>query len=124
MVEESKYSIEVIKKHFNKELVMPKEDNESFKNSTRSWIYDNAYVRNDVKVRGHCHITGKYRVSALRDRNINLKLNDKIPVVIYNLKKIHARVIIQELRKFRLKTNVILNGLGKYMSFTINKFYQ
>ena len=30
---------------------------------------------NDVKVRDHCHITGKYRDSAHRDCNINVKLN-------------------------------------------------
>ena len=31
ITEESKYCTEVIKKHFNKELVMTKEDNEDFK---------------------------------------------------------------------------------------------
>ena len=38
MIGESKYCSEVIKKHFNKELVMVKEDNEDFKNSTKCWI--------------------------------------------------------------------------------------
>ena len=35
MIEESKQHNEVTKKHFNKELVMTKEDNENFKNSTK-----------------------------------------------------------------------------------------
>ena len=26
---------------------------------TKCWIYDNEYIDNDVKVRHHCHITGK-----------------------------------------------------------------
>ena len=60
-----------MKQHFNKELVMTKEDNEDFKNSTKCWICDNDYVDNDVKVRGHSHITGNYRGSAKRDCNIN-----------------------------------------------------
>ena len=34
MIEESKNSSGVIKKNFNKELVMTKVDNENFKNST------------------------------------------------------------------------------------------
>ena len=34
MIEESKYCSEVMKKHFNKELVMAKEDNEYFENPT------------------------------------------------------------------------------------------
>ena len=70
MIEESKYCSEVMKKHFNKELMMIKEGNENFKNAPRSvicWICDNDYIDNDVKVRDHCHITGKYRGSAHRD---------------------------------------------------------
>ena len=39
------------KKHFNKELVMTKEDNEDFENSTKSWICVNDYIDGDVKVR-------------------------------------------------------------------------
>ena len=48
MIEESKYCSDVMKKHFNKELEMTKEDNEDFKNSTKCWICDNDYVDNDV----------------------------------------------------------------------------
>ena len=75
MIEESKHCSEVMKKYFNKELVMIKEDNEDFKNSTKCCICDIDYTDNDVKVRDHCHSTGKYRGSAHRDCNINLKLN-------------------------------------------------
>ena len=60
--------------HFNKELVMTEEDYENFENSSKCWICDNDYVNNnDLKVRDYCHITGKYRGSAHRDCNINLK---------------------------------------------------
>ena len=65
MIEESKYCDEVMKEHLNKEHVMTKEDNEDFKNSIKFWICENGYVDNDVKVRYHCHITGKYRSSAI-----------------------------------------------------------
>ena len=67
--------------------VMSKEDNEGFKNSTKCWIWDNDYIDNDVKVRHHCHITGKYRGSAHRDCNINFKLNHEINILFHNLKK-------------------------------------
>ena len=72
MVEESKYCNEVIKKHFNKELVMTKVGNDNFKNSTKYWICDDDYIDTDVKVRDNCHIAGKYRGSAHRDCNISL----------------------------------------------------
>ena len=60
---------------------MTKEDKEDFNNFTKCWICHNDYVDNDIKVRYHCHITGKYRGSTLIDCNINLKLNQKIPIV-------------------------------------------
>ena len=124
MIEESKYCSEVMKKYFNKERVMTKEDDEDFKNCAKFWICDNNYIDTDAKVRDHCHVTGKYRGSAHRDRNINLKLNHKIPIVFHNRKNYDSHLIMQELRKFNLKISVIPNGLEKYMSFTINnKFY-
>ena len=55
MIEEKKYCSAVMKKYFNKELVMTKEDNECFENSAKFWICD---IDNDVKARNHCHITG------------------------------------------------------------------
>ena len=67
----------MMKKHFNKELVMNKQYHEYFWNSTKYWISDNDYVDNDVKIRDHCHNTGKYRGSSYRDYNINLKLDYK-----------------------------------------------
>ena len=38
MIEESKYCSDVMKKHFNKELVMTKKDNEDFESCTKCWI--------------------------------------------------------------------------------------
>ena len=36
---------------------MTKEDDEGFANLFNCWIYDNAYVEYNVKVRNHCYIT-------------------------------------------------------------------
>ena len=41
MIEENKYCCDAMKKHFNKKLVMIKEDIDDFKNSTKCWICDN-----------------------------------------------------------------------------------
>ena len=84
-------SSDVTKKYFNKELVIAKEGDEYSKNSNKCWICDDYYIDNDVKVRDHCHITGKYRGSAHRGCNINVKLNHKMSVVFYNQKNmIHS----------------------------------
>ena len=118
MIEKRKYCNEMMKKHFNKELVMTRQDNEDFENSTKCWICDNNYIDTDVKVRDHCQITGKYIGSARKDCS-KIK-SHKITVVFYNLKYDASHLIMQELGKFNLTVNVILNGLEKYMSFNIN----
>ena len=58
MIEESKYCSNVMKKHFNKELVITVKYNDDFENLTKRWISDYYYIENDVKVRDHCHIIG------------------------------------------------------------------
>ena len=123
MIKESKYCNDVMKKYFDKELVMTNEGKKIFKNSTKCWICDNDYIDNDVKVIDHYHITEKYVGSAHRDCKINLKLNYKIPVVFHNLKNYDSHLFMQELGKFNVKISVISSGLeSKYMSFAINNF--
>ena len=82
---------------------MAKEDDEDFENSSKCWISDSSYVDDDVKVRDHCHITGKYRDAAHRSCNINVKLNHKIAVVFHSLKNHDSHLIMQELGKIYLK---------------------
>ena len=55
-----------------------------------------------------------------RDCNSNVKSNHKIPVAFHNLNNYDSHLIMQQLGKFILKSNVILNGLEKYMSFSNN----
>ena len=71
MIEESNYCTDIMKKHLTKNLwrlneIMKilKDDDES---STKFWICDNVYVKNNIKVTNHCQ-------SAHRDCNINVKL--------------------------------------------------
>ena len=90
---------------------MTKKDNEYFENSTKCWICDNDYIDGDVEVKDHCHITGKHGSSAHRDCNINGKLSHKISVKFHNLKNYDSHLIMLELSRFNLQTNVIPNGL-------------
>ena len=107
-----------MKEHFNKELVMIEKDYEYFENSTKCWICGNAYVDGDVKVTDH----GKYRGSAHRDCNIQVKWNHKIPFVFRNLKNYISHLIMQELDKLNFKINVIENRLEKYILSLISSF--
>ena len=65
---------------------MTKGDNEDFQNSIKCWIFDIDYIDNDVKVRYHSHVTGKYSGSTHRDCHVNVKLNHKMLVIFRILK--------------------------------------
>ena len=101
MLEESKYCSDLMRKHFKKELVMTKKDDDDFENSTKYQICDNVYVDGDVKVRDHCYITGKYRVSTPRDCNIKVKFNHKVVIVLHNLKIMMYILLLRKTRKIR-----------------------
>ena len=46
-----------MKKHFNKNLLMTKQQEEKFQSSNICWICEKIIENDDEKVRDHCHIT-------------------------------------------------------------------
>ena len=64
MLEEVEYCKAVIKKHFNKPLVMTEVDKQHCKTMDGCHICGEKYTDKDVHVRDHCHITRKFRGSA------------------------------------------------------------
>ena len=72
-----------------------------------------------IKVKDHCHATGKYRGVAHTDCNVKVSLNYNTTILFNNLNNYAAHIIMQELGKFDFKTNVIPNRLEKFMSFVI-----
>ena len=84
ILEEYNYSKKVIKKHFNKNLVLSAEDEQRFQSSNKCWICDKLFDVVDNKVRDHCHVTGKYSGSAHWSCNIDLKLTKKVLVIFHN----------------------------------------
>ena len=114
------YSRNVIKKHFNKNLVMTAEENEEFERSNSCWICEKLIEFND-KVRDHCHITDFYRGCAHWKCNVNLKITKKLAVIFHNMGGYGSHLIFKELSKFDCKISVITNGLEKYISFTLNR---
>ena len=104
ILEEDYYCKKVIKKHFNKNLVMSPEDEEIFQSSIKCGICNKLFDVGDNKVRDHCHITGKYRGSAHWGCNINLKLTKK---------HYDSHLTMEEIGKFDVKISVIPNRLEK-----------
>ena len=56
---------------------MSEKDKEPFRSSNTCWISEKVIDDDDEKVRGHCHVTEKFRGTAHWRCNINLQLIKK-----------------------------------------------
>jgi len=136
MLEEVKYCKKVMKKEFNKPLKMMKKDEEEFKKANECYICNKKYTNEDIKVRDHCHITGKYRGSAHQECNLKFKIKPeeiKIPVIFHNLRGYDSHFIMQEIgailknhayknkkrEEKQMNINAIPNNMEKYMAFML-----
>ena len=136
MLEEVKYCKNTMKKFFNIPLKMTKDNEENLKNAKTCHICDIEYTEKDIRVRDHCHITGKYRGSAHQECNLQLKVDPdklKIPVIFHNLRGYDSHFIMQEIgaivknhtyknKKGEMKEmniNAIPNNMEKYMAFML-----
>ena len=73
-------------KHFHKNLIISEEEGNLFQQSNSCWICKKLIDNDEEKVRGHCHVTGKFRGAAHWTCNINLCLTKKVPVIFHNLR--------------------------------------
>ena len=133
MLSEVRYCKKVMKEYFNKPLKMTKDDEEKFQKADKCHICEKKYNKNDVRVRDHCHVTGKYRGSAHNDCNLNFALTGKIPVIFHNLRGYDSHFIMQEIgaivkeheymnkkgEKCQMNINAIPNNMEKYMAFML-----
>ena len=136
MLEEVEYCKAVVKKRFNKPLVMTEDDEQCFRTMDGCHICGEKYTDKDVRVRDHCHITGKFRGSAHQECNLNLRIKPediKIPVIFHNLLGYDNHFIMQQIgeiakkhaymnkrgEKQGLNINAIPNNMEKYMAFML-----
>ena len=136
MLEEVEYCKDIVKKEFNKPLKMTDNDELSFKLEEKCHICNKKYTDKDIRVRDHCHITGKYRGSAHQECNLKLRIDPdrmKIPVIIHNLRGYDSNFIMQEIGAIvkkhtyknnkgletQMSINAIPNNMEKYMAFML-----
>ena len=74
-----------------------------FQQSSSCWTCKKLIDNDEKKIRGHCHVTGRFRDAAHGSCNINLQLTKKIPVIFYNLRGYDSHLIFIELDKFDVK---------------------
>ena len=107
------YCKKVMKKHFNKNFIISEEEEHLFQQNNSCWICEKLINHDNEKVRGHCHVTGKFRGAAHWSYNKNLQLNKKVLIIFPNLKGYGSHLSFCEINKFDVKISVIPNGLEK-----------
>ena len=98
ILEDYQYCKKAVKKHFNKNLIMSKKEEEQFQSNNTCWICKKLIDDDDAKVRDHCHITGKFTGTAHWSCNMNLKLTKKVPVKFHNLRGYNSHLIFCKLK--------------------------
>ena len=91
---EYQYCKKVMKKHFNKNVIMSEAEEEQFQSSNTFWICEKLIDDDDEKVGDHCHGTSKFGGAARWSCNINLQLNKKVPVKFHNLRESQVMTVI------------------------------
>ena len=136
MLQEVEYCKAVIKKQFNRPLVMTKDDEQRFITMDGCHICGEKYTDKGVRVRDHCHITGKFRGPAHQECNLKLRIKPediKIPIIFHNLRGYDSHFIMQQIgeiakkhaymnkkgEKQDLNINAIPNNMEKYMAFML-----
>ena len=136
MLEEVDYCKDIVKREFNKPLKMTDDDELCFRLEEKCHICNKKYTDKDIRVRDHCHITGKYRGSAHQECNLKLRVNPeeiKIPVIFHNLRGYDSHLLMQNIgeiakkhthknskgREMEMQINAIPNNMEKYMAFML-----
>ena len=118
ILKEYQYCKKVMKKHFNKKLIMS-EGKEQFQQSNTCWICEKLIDDDVEKVRDHCHITGKFRGTSHWNFNINLQLTKNVSAIFHNLRCYDSHLIFYELRYFDQK--IIVKPIMQFMNFSLEK---
>lgn len=80
----------------NERMTMTEDDKQNFKSATLCSICNKPFTETNMKVRDHCHRTGKYRGAAHNACNINYFTNRYLPIVFHNLRGYDSHLIIRK----------------------------
>lgn len=102
----------------NIDMIFTKEDENSFLKQKECFICNKFFAANDLKVRDHCHLTGKYRGAAHQSCNLNFKIGNVVPIIYHNL-NYDCHFLIEEIAtRYDGKVKIIPVNNEKYISFS------
>ncbi|KYN18249.1 hypothetical protein ALC57_09442 [Trachymyrmex cornetzi] len=110
-------------KHFSNEnisvLKLTSDEGEKFYNVTHCHICEKPFEVNDLRVRDHCHLTGRFRGAAHSYCNLIYKKSCVIPIFFHNLTGYDAHFIIKDIaNSFEGSVYLLPITKEKYISFT------
>jgi len=107
-------------------LLMTAEDTQKFQRAKECYLCRKAFREQEVKVRDHDHVTGKFRGAAHQICNLLLRRQYKIPVFFHNFRGYDGHLLVAALGKDAQKTKaakekarslrVIGQGMEKYLT--------
>lgn len=111
-----------------KRLVMTEEDMQKFNNAKECYLCRREFHDQQVKVRDHDHVTGKFRGAAHQVCNLLLRRQYKIPVFFHNFRGYDGHLLVAALGEDAQKTRaarekarslrVIGQGMEKYLTLS------
>ena len=123
-----KVFFEILKEHVKrimywkkKEMILlTDEENRSYENQKHCHVCRKLFMKDDKKVRDHCHFTGKYRGAAQFNCDMNYKITKYIPIVFHNLSSYDSHFTIKELaNEFDGELECLGENTEKYSSYSV-----
>ena len=116
-VEMLEEDIKIIANIPEKKMIFGEKEKEQFDKETKCWICNEEF-EDDVKVKDHCHFTGRYRGAAHNSCNLKYRKPNFTPAVFHNLSGYDSHLFIKNLGFSAGNIDCIPNNEERYISFT------
>ena len=99
-----------------KKMIFEEKERERFDKETKCWICNIQFNEYDVKVRDHCHFTGRFRGAAHKICNLKYRKPYYTPVVFHNLSGYDSHLFIKNLGFSEGSIKCIPNNEERYIN--------
>ena len=104
----------------SKEMIFTEQDEIDYDDAKICCICQGGFSEK-IKVRDHCHWTGKFRGAAHSSCNLRLMEQTFIPVIFHNLKGYNSHLFIKAFYDLQQKPSCIPQNTEKFISFSLKK---